>query len=313
MEPCFAGRYQAERRIGSGAYGNVFAGVDRESGEQVAIKVEPNLTKNPKLLLEAKVCKALTGRPGFPKVRHVCMEAKGNVLIMDLLGPSLEELCTLRGGRLGLDTVLMLGEQLVQRLEILHSLGYVHRDIKPQNVLLGRGPDAGIAHLIDFGLCKRFRDPVTDQHIEYRDRKALVGTMMYASVNALRGAELSRRDDLEAVGYVLLHLLCGSLPWQHLPHLFTKRASYESLLQAKANLSVSQVCADVKEGHSELCEFLTYCKGLGFKECPDYSYLRRLFAEGLERYGYRRDGPFEGFPRGPPSRGLSFESGDSSI
>lgn len=293
MNHLVANRFQVGRLIGRGAFGEVHVGVDRDTLEEVAIKVEPGMSKQPRLLYEAKVCKSLVGRPGFPQLRYCGFESRTKVLVMGLLGPSLEHLRVACGGSLSFKTVLMLGDQLVDRLDVFHSEGYVHRDIAPQNVLLGRGKDEGVVHLIDYGLCKRFKDPEKQKHIEYRDGKLIKGTMWFASLNALRGRELSRRDDLEAVGYVLLYLLRGSLPWQDPPPTFTKRAAFEAMARARAATSVQEMCADLEHGARELGEYLTYCKGLGFKDCPDYGYLRRIFTEAMAREGYLYDHEFD--------------------
>jgi serine/threonine protein kinase len=111
-------------------------------------------------------------------------------------------------------TVLMIADQLIQRIEYMHSKSYIHRDIKPENFLLGLGKKSNIIYIIDFGLSKKYRDTKTLQHIPYRENKNLTGTARYASINAHLGIEQSRRDDLEAVGYVLIYLAKGFLPWQ---------------------------------------------------------------------------------------------------
>lgn len=92
----------------------------------------------------------------------------------------------------------------------------MHRDIKPENFLMGLGKKSHIVHIIDFGLSKRYRDSKTHQHIQYKENKNLTGTARYASVNAHLGIEQARRDDLESIGYVLVYLVNGSLPWQNL-------------------------------------------------------------------------------------------------
>lgn len=266
-------------------------GTDLESREQVAVKVEPSVAKHPQLMYEAKIYKSLAGTTGFPRLRHCYLEARRNVLVVDLLGPSLEDLLCLCGNRFSLKTVLMLADQLLERLESLHSMGYVHRDIKPENALIGRDDAAGTVHLIDFGLSKRFRDPVSQQHIPFREGKSLKGTPRYASVNALKGTEQSRRDDLEALGYVLVYFLRGSLPWQGCRAL-TKRVQYEKLAQSKLSATAQELCEGLP-GQGELAEYFAYCRGMGFAECPDYGYLRRLFSDLFAREGYAYDLVFD--------------------
>lgn len=137
-------------------------------------------------------------------------------MVMDLLGPSLEDLYKFCGGRFSLKTTLMVGHQMLGTIARLHAKNFVHRDIKPENFLLGLGKKSHIVHIIDFGLAKRYRDSKTHQHIQYKENKNLTGTARYASVNAHLGIEQSRRDDLESIGYVLVYLANGSLPWQNL-------------------------------------------------------------------------------------------------
>ena len=109
----------------------------------------------------------------------------------------------------------------VSRIEYVHSKSFIHRDIKPDNFLMGLGKRANQVNCIDFGLAKKYRDPKTHQHIAYRENKNLTGTARYASINTHLGIEQSRRDDLESLGYVLLYFLRGSLPWQGLKGVVT--------------------------------------------------------------------------------------------
>jgi len=184
--------------------------------EEVAIKLESLKTRHPQLLYESKLYRLLQGGFGIPNVRYFGVEGDYNVMILDLLGPCLEDLFNFCSRKFSLKTVLMLAEQLLNRVEYIHNKNFIHRDIKPDNFLIGLGRKANTVYAIDFGLAKKYRDSRTHQHIPYRENKNLTGTARYASVNAHLGIEQSRRDDLESIGYVLLYFLRGSLPWQGL-------------------------------------------------------------------------------------------------
>ena len=134
-------------------------------------------------------------------------------MTMELMGPSLADLYQFCGYRFSLKTTLMLAYQLIKRFEYMHSKNFIHRDVKPDNFLMGLKEKSDILHIVDMGLAKKFYDQTTNKHIAYRDDKSLTGTARYASIHSHQGEELSRRDDFEAIGYVLIYFLTGYLPW----------------------------------------------------------------------------------------------------
>lgn len=136
-------------------------------GEEVAIKLEPLTCKNPQLSFEYKVYRLLKGGIGIPSVYYYGVEGSYNVMVMELLGPSLEDLFNYCNRRFSLKTVCMLAQELILRLEYLHSKNFIHRDIKPDNFTVGLGKKANVIHIIDLGLSKRYRNPLTKMHIQY--------------------------------------------------------------------------------------------------------------------------------------------------
>lgn len=257
--------------------------------EIVAIKIENSKTKHPQLLYEAKLYNILQGGSGIPNIKWSGVDGEDNALVLDLLGPSLEDLFVYCGRKFSLKTVLMLADQMITRIEYVHSKGFLHRDIKPDNFLMGLGRKANQVYIIDFGLAKRYRDATTNRHIPYRDNKNLTGTARYASCNTHLGIEQSRRDDLESLGYVLLYFLRGSLPWQGLKAA-TKKQKYDKICEKKLSTPIEVLC---KSHAVEFASYIHYCHSLTFDQRPDYGFLKRLFRDLFSREGYEFDYIFD--------------------
>lgn len=246
-------------------------------------------TKHPQLLYESKLYRILQGGTGIPNVKWFGVEGDYNVLVMDLLGPSLEDLFSFCNRKLSLKTVLMLADQMINRVEFVHSKSFLHRDIKPDNFLMGLGKRANQVYVIDFGLAKKYRDTSTHQHIPYRENKNLTGTARYASVNTHLGIEQSRRDDMESLGYVLMYFLRGSLPWQGLK-AGNKKQKYEKISERKIATSTEALCRGYP---TEFASYFHYCRSLRFEDSPDYQYLKRLFRDLFIREGFQFDYVFD--------------------
>ncbi|GMI48909.1 hypothetical protein TrCOL_g5553 [Triparma columacea] len=289
MELRVGKKYRLGRKIGSGSFGDIYLGTNMTTGEEVAIKLESVKTKHPQLLYESKIYRILHGGLGIPNVRWYGVEGDYNVMVLDLLGPSLEDLFNYCGRRFQLKTVLMLADQLLGRLEYVHTKSFIHRDVKPDNFLIGLGKRQSVIHIIDFGLAKKYRDPRSHQHIPYRENKNLTGTARYASINTHIGIEQSRRDDLESLGYVLMYFIRGSLPWQGLK-ANTKKQKYERIMDRKMSTSTEQLC---KGYATEFRSYFEYCRSLRFEDRPDYAYLKRLFKELFYRKGFQYDNMFD--------------------
>eukprot|EP00252_Welwitschia_mirabilis_P021591 TRINITY_DN5575_c0_g3_i1.p1 TRINITY_DN5575_c0_g3~~TRINITY_DN5575_c0_g3_i1.p1 ORF type:complete len:457 (+),score=56.44 TRINITY_DN5575_c0_g3_i1:169-1539(+) len=285
MDPVVGEKYRLGRKIGSGSFGQIYLGVNIQNNEEVAIKLESAKTKHPQLLYEYKLYKFLKGGTGVPNIRWFGVEGDYNVMVLDILGPSLEDLFNYCNRKFSLKTVLMLADQLLNRVEYVHSKSYLHRDIKPDNFLMGLGRRANQVYIIDFGLGKKYWDPTTYRHIPYKENKNLTGTARYASINTHLGIEQSRRDDLESLGYVLMYFLRGSLPWQGLK-AGTKKQKYDRISEKKMSTSVESLCRSYPP---EFASYFHYCRSLAFDAKPDYAYLKRMFRELFEREGFKYD------------------------
>ena len=234
--------------------------------------MESQKTKHPQLLFESKLYRILQGGVGIPTLRwYGTHDAGYNVMVSDLLGPNLEDLFNFCSRTFTLKTVLQLVDQMIPRIEYVHNKNFIHRDIKPDNFLMGTHRQCNKLFIIDYGLAKKYRDPRSRTHIPYKEGKSLTGTARYASINAHLGVEQSRRDDLESLGYVTMYFVRGSLPWQGLKAA-TKKQKYEKISEKKMSTPSAGLC---KGYPSEFKEYLDHCKGLRFDESPDYHYLRK--------------------------------------
>ncbi|XP_057966945.1 casein kinase 1-like protein 4 [Malania oleifera] len=285
MERIVGGKYKLGRKIGSGSFGEIYLAMNVETYEKVAVKIENSKTKHPQLVYEAKLYNILQGGSGVPGIKWSGTDGDDNVLVLDYLGPSLEDLFVFCGRKFSLKTVLMLADQMITRIEYVHSKGFLHRDIKPDNFLMGLDRKANQVYIIDFGLAKRYRDSTTNRHIPYRENKNLTGTARYASCNTHLGIEQSRRDDLESLGYVLLYFLRGSLPWQGLK-AETKKQKYDKICDKKLKTPIEVLC---KSHPVEFASYFHYCHSLTFDQRPDYGFLKRLFRDLFSREGQEGD------------------------
>jgi casein kinase 1 len=210
-------------------------------------------------------------------------------MVLDLLGNDLERLFMRCDRKFSLKTVLQIGDQALQRLEHLHDQGYVHRDIKPENFCIGVGREASIVYVIDLGMCKKWKESATGEHVAYSEGKALAGTPRYASINCHCGIDASRRDDIESLSYVLLYFLRGSLPWQGLK-ASSKADKYAAILRKKVSTRLDSLCDGLPK---ELLKFATYARALKFEDKPDYTFLRGLLKTAAKGAGVAYDGTFD--------------------
>jgi len=267
-------KYRITRRIGGGSFGEIYMALG-PANEKVAVKFERHGTRCPQLRHEYKVYREVASCHGFCRVHHFGTQDNYNVMVMDLLGPSLEDLFNKCARKFSLKTVLQLADQLLERVDTLHARHLIHRDIKPANFVIGLSDQSSIVYCVDFGLSKRYRHPKNLQHIPHRDGRSLTGTPRYASINNHLGIEQSRRDDLESIGYVLVYFLKGSLPWQGLKAKNAQK-KYRLILEKKQQISIAQLCQGCP---SQFAEYLAYTRSLKFDAKPDVPYLRKLFRD----------------------------------
>jgi len=291
------GQYELVKHLGAGSFGEVYQGLNANSGEHVAIKLEKRDNRHQQLLLEAKLYRILGGTLGIPKVHTYGIDGEYNVLVIELLGQSLESLFSQCGRKFSLKTVLMLCEQTITRVEYLHENNFLHRDIKPDNFLVGIGARSHVVYMIDLGLAKKYKSTSTQQHIPYREGKSLTGTARYASIATHLGWEQSRRDDMVAIGYMMLYFLCGALPWQGL-NAQGREEKYKKIMESKMSTTLDELC----EGASEdFVKYFRYLSTLDFEDRPDYDYCRQLFRDRFKKEGFEMDYQYDWLQTGSGS------------
>ena len=245
---------------------------DQESNKKYAMKFSErmkNSGENP-LKLEYKIMKYLVGGIGIPKVYYLGKENNSSYLVMQLLGKSVEEVFKSKNNKFSKEFFKNVANQMISRIEFLHSKGFIHCDIKPENFVFGRDNNSSTIYLIDYGLAEPYINFKTGEHKKYCDKIGHKGTLNYCSLNSHIGASLSRRDDLESLAYCLIYLWCGKLPW-------IKGMSNETYSEQIMN-SKMELCSAANERNipKNLLEFLDYSTKLKFEQLPDYRYLKKL-------------------------------------
>ena len=267
----FFKKYKLIKILGTGSFGCVFQGKNINDQSDIAIKVERKDSKSHLLEVESNFLNILKGY-GIPEIKSYGYSGKYYVLVEELLGPNLIQLKNIK--RFTLKDISMIGIQLMDRMEYIHSKNIIHRDIKPENFTIGYHNITTI-YAIDFGISRKYRSSRTGKHVNYSLTGKMFGTVRYVSYNGSRGVEQSRRDDLESIGYMIIFLINGNLPWQGLklkgPNL---RRAYNRMLKLKQKITPEELCKGLP---IEFSEYIKYCKGLSFEQDPDYEYLRNRF------------------------------------
>ena len=273
-------KYLIRKKIGKGSFGTVYQGINTSNNEKIALKVEKRDKNDPGTLENEALRLVYLQGEGIPSVYCYGNNIEHNLLVEELLGKSLEEIFTSYGKPFSLKTVCVLGIEMIKRIQYIHSKYYIHRDIKPDNFMTGRGPNEKKIYIIDFGLAKKYYSVSRAQHIKFITGKHLVGTARYCGRNAHRGYEQGRRDDIESIGYVLMYFLLGVLPWQGLK-VKKNEDQFEKIAQKKYTTSFEELTLGQPE------EFLNYFKHvdrLQFEDQPNYVYLIGLFQSVIDKY-----------------------------
>ena len=268
------------RQLGKGGFGQIYLGRNIKENIPIAIKVEENGNRS-HLYMEYEILKSIQGPDGIPHVYKFRQGHKHNYLIMELLGKSIDKLFSECKKNFSNKTIFQIGYQMIQRIEYVHSKGYIHRDIKPGNFVIGKGPNSKKLYLIDFGLSKNYIDKITNKHIPYKEGKGLTGTARYVSLFTHYGIEQSRRDDIEGIAYNLIYLVKGKLPWQGVKTK-NKKEKHKKIMESKLQISPEKLC----EGLSgEFVSLLKYARELEFEEKPDYKRFKLMFKNRITMNG----------------------------
>ena len=274
-------KYRTIKKLGEGSFGKVYKA--EYNGEYFAVKFESRSRTKSLLEQEATIMTYLQG-PNIPYIVSNGYSGEYNLLVMQLMDKSLEDILHIRK-TFSIKTTAMVVFQLIGVLHFIHDKNIIHRDVKPDNCVMGSAELNENLYLIDFGLAKKYRSSRTLKQYPQTRKKRLTGTARYASIHALEGYEQSRRDDMESVGYIMAYLLRGGLPWQGLK-LKSKENKYKNILEKKKEITSQEL---FKGFPNEFPEILEYTKNLGYEQEPEYEMLRNKLMALCKRLNYNFD------------------------
>lgn len=289
LSSTFFKKYKPFYQKAHGSFSFIYEGINIETNEHVAIKLEPRNAQSENLLLQNEIFYLYKLRhcPGIVKIITTGRTKKYNILIEPLLGGTLYSLYLDQNKNFTLKDICLISLQCISRLESVHNKGIIHCDIKPENFCVGLR-DKRIIYLIDFGISKKYRSDRTKKHIQFNITKTMCGTARYASMNALSGLQLSRRDDLESLSYMILYFLTKKLPWQGITAK-SLAIRYKKIYEKKFELEKWDKFLSLP---IQIQNFIKYCRNLGFSEDPNYKLMKNFFYDLMKQNEFVDDKNF---------------------
>ena len=277
-----------DQKLGGGAFGKIYTCINNKTKEINACKIENN-TEKPQLSNEFRIFNILKNIPGFPKCIKFSNSQKGYLLIMEHLGPNLETIMTrLPNKKYSMKTTLMIILQCLDRIKDIHEKGIIHRDMKPDNFVIGYKGKEKLIYLIDFGLSKIINNN-EKKNILQKKEKIIMGTMRYISMNAHLGNEQTKKDDLESLAYIVVYFIKGELPWQNVK-ADSKKEKYKKVYQIKKQTVPNELCKFLPE---DIKTFINCILSLNIKQKPDYQKLKNILENLMNKYSYSNDLQFD--------------------
>ena len=266
-------KYKLLKLLSTNSKNYVFEGINVNNNKKVAVKLEDKIRGKNTLTNESYFLLNLKHR-GIPELISFGHSGQYNVLIEELLGKTLQELFEQNDNEIPIKDICMIAIQILERIEFIHSKYIVHRNINPNNFLIGLN-NSSLIYIIDFAKAKKYRSSVSGKHIKFNLNQKVSGEISFISINAMRGGEQSRKDDLESIGYMLIYLLKGFLPWKEFEN---KNNKILKIYELKKKIPLSRLCKYTPE---EIKNYMEYCKNLSFEQDPNYKYLKGLFTQIL--------------------------------